>query len=335
MTMEDFDEMIFDDDEFLDEVQEPQNEPTSEQEKELGEQSVQVNEEDDLTTEVLRLKGISNPEKIKFEDESGAIVERAWNTLSKEEQLNILAGNEQEENDLDEEEIELLNSIRKSGLSINDYIASLQPKQEPVKIYNIDSLSDDEVYALDLLEKVGADNITDEELSEAVENAKKNETLFRKTVEGLRNEYIRLEKDQEMRQANEEAAKQQEAYNKFATSIMGEIRGLNSFAGQDLELSDEDVEELSTFMLDIDDSGMSAFGKAMQDPALFTKAAFWLLNEDKIIEELTKQMQDTYTRGYENAKKDLQGKSKLVFNKTKPQSTKSVNDQFFVDDDEW
>lgn len=335
MTMEDFDEMIFDDDEFLDEVQEPQNEPTSEQEEELGEQSMQVNEEDDLTSEVLRLKGISDPEKIKFEDESGAIVERAWNTLSKEEQLNILAGNEQEENDLDEEEIELLNSIRKSGLSINDYIASLQPKQEPVKIYNIDSLSDDEVYALDLLEKVGADNITDEELSEAVENAKKNETLFRKTVEGLRNEYIRLEKDQEMRQANEEAAKQQEAYNKFATSIMGEIRGLNSFAGQDLELSDEDVEELSTFMLDIDDSGMSAFGKAMQDPALFTKAAFWLLNEDKIIEELTKQMQDTYTRGYENAKKDLQGKSKLVFNKTKPQSTKSVNDQFFVDDDEW
>lgn len=331
MTMEEnFDELIFDDDEFLDE--EPQNEPTNE---EPVEQPVQVNEEDDLTSEVLRLKGISNPEKIKFEDESGAIIERAWNTLSKEEQLNILIGNDSEENALDEEEIELLNSIRKSGLNINDYIASLQPKQEPVKIYNIDSLSDDEVYALDLLEKVGADNITDEELSEAVENAKKNETLFKKTVEGLRNEYIRLEKDQEMRQANEEAAKQQEAYNKFATSIMGEIRGLNSFVGQDLELSDEDVDELSAFMLDIDDNGMSAFGKAMQDPALFTKAAFWLLNEDKIIEELTKQMQDTYTRGYENAKKDLQGKSKLVFNKTKPESTKPANDQFFVDDDEW
>ena len=335
MTMEDFDEMIFDDDEFLDDVQEPQNQSISEEHEEHIEHSEQINEEDDLTSEVLRLKGISNPEKIKFEDESGAIIERSWNTLSKEEQLNILMGNESEESDLNEDEIELLNSIRKSGLSVNDYMSSLQPKQEVVKTYNIDSLSDDEVYALDLLEKVGADNITDEELSEAVANAKKNEALFKKTVEGLRNEYIRLEKDQEMRQANEEAAKQQEAYNKFATSIMGEIRGLNSFAGQDLELSTEDVEELSAFMLDIDDNGMSAFGKAMQDPALFTKAAFWLLNEDKIIEELTKQMQDTYTRGYENAKKDLQGKSKLVFNKTKSQSTTKPTTDFFVDDDEW
>lgn len=335
MTMEDFDEMIFDDDEFLDGVQEPQNQSISEEHEEHIEHSEQISEEDDLTSEVLRLKGISNPEKIKFEDESGAIIERSWNTLSKEEQLNILMGNESEESDLDEDEIELLNSIRKSGLSINDYMSSLQPKQEVVKTYNIDSLSDDEVYALDLLEKVGADNITDEELSEAVANAKKNEALFKKTIEGLRNEYIRLEKDQEMRQANEEAAKQQEAYNKFATSIMGEIRGLNSFAGQDLELSTEDVEELSAFMLDIDDNGMSAFGKAMQDPALFTKAAFWLLNEDKIVEELTKQMQDTYTRGYENAKKDLQGKSKLVFNKTKSQSTTKPTTDFFVDDDEW
>jgi hypothetical protein len=41
-------------------------------------------------------------------------------------------------------------------------------------------------------------------------------------------------------------------------------------------------------MLDIDENGMSPFGKAMQDPSLFTRAAFWLLNEDKIIEELTK-----------------------------------------------
>lgn len=331
MTMENFDELIFDDEEFLDE--EPMTEPTNQEEEEPA---TQVNEEDDLTTEVLRLKGITDPEKIKFEDESGAIVERAWNTLSKEEQLNILSESEPEETSLTDEEIELLNSIRESGLSIENYLHSLQPVTEPVKTYNIDSLSDDEVYALDILEKVGGDNITDEELNEAVESAKKNEKLFQKTVEGLRQQYKQLETDQEIRRANEESAKQQEAYNKFASSIMTEIRGLNSFAGQDLELSTEDVEELSAFMLEIDDTGMSAFGKAMQDPSLFTKAAFWLLNEDKIIEELTKQMQDTYTRGYENAKKDLQGKSKLVFNKpTNTQSTTTKNNDFFVDDDEW
>lgn len=70
-------------------------------------------------------------------------------------------------------------------------------------------------------------------------------------------------------------------------------------------------------MLEIDDQGLSAFGRAMNDPALFTKAAFWILNEDKIVEELNKQIQDNYRRGYEQAKLDLQGKpkAKLVFNK--------------------
>lgn len=325
MTMEDFDEVIFDDDEFLDEKFDA---PTQNEEPVYQEE-----EGDDLTSEILRLKGISDPDKIKFEDESGAIIERSWNTLSKEEQLNILAGNEPtDDNQLSDDEIDLLNAIRSSGMNVNDYIQSLQPKETPKPRYKIDELSDDDLYVLDILEKVGGDNITDEELSEALESAKKNEKLFQKTVEGLRSQYTQLEKDQEMREANERAIQQQEAYNKFASSIMNEIRGLNSFAGQDLELSNEDVEELSAFMLDIDDNGMSPFGKAMQDPSLFTRAAFWLLNEDKIIEELTKQMQETYTRGYENAKRDMQGKSKLVFNKP---VAKPKTDDWYADDDEW
>ncbi len=333
MTMENFDELVFDDEEFdIEEGSLPfeahQDEPQEEESQ----------TEDDLTSEVLRLKGISDPEKIKFEDESGAVIERAWDTLSRQEQINILVGNESEEPTLTNEEIELLNAIRSSGLGVNDYMNSLQTqREEPKPRYKIDELSDDDLYVLDILEKVGGDNITDEELTDALQSAKSNEKLFKKTVEGLRNQYTQLEKDQEIREANERAAQQQAAYDNFASSIMNEIRGLNSFAGQDLELSNEDVEELSAFMLDIDNNGMSAFGKAMQDPALFTRAAFWLLNEDKIIEELTKQMQDTYTRGYENAKKDMQGKSKLVFNKSTKETVKSPyrQEDFFVDDDEW
>ena len=327
MNMEDFDEVIFDDEEFLeDEFENPiQQQETTEQEQPT---------EDDLTSEILRLKGISDPDKIKFEDESGAIIERSWNTLSKEEQINILAGNEsQDDNQLSDDEIDLLNTIRNSGMDVNSYLKSIQPKPQTTKQYKIDDLSDDDLYVLDILEKVGGDNISDEELTEALESAKKNEKLFQKTIEGLRAQYIQLEKDQEMREANELAAKQQEQYNAFASSIMNEIRGLNTFAGQDLELSNEDVEELSAFMLQLDDNGMSPFGRAMQDPALFTRAAFWLLNEDKIIEELTKQMQDTYTRGYENAKKDMQGKSKLVFKKPTQQEPKQ--DFWGVEDDEW
>ena len=337
MIMEEFEEPIFDDDDEFGEYTEPQNNGDNNDPDE-GKQEPPINEpEDDLTSEVLRLKGIADPEKIKFEDETGAIIERSWDTLSRAEQLNILAGQENEEPDLADDEIELLNAIRNSGMSVNDYLESLQtPQEAPVQSYKIDQLSDEDVYALDLLEKVGADNITDEELEQAINNAKQNEALFKKTVEGLRKEYIRLQQDEEAQQANELAAQQEAAYRQFATSISNEIRGLNSFAGQELELSDEDSEELAAFMLELDESGTSAFGRALQDPNLFTKAAFWLLNEEQIIEELSKQMQDNYKRGYEQAKVDLQGgnKPKLVFN-TKPQPKHQHEDDFFVDDEEW
>ena len=337
MNMAEFEEPIFDDYDEFDEYTEPQNGGDN-QEPGNGGSEPSVNEpEDDLTSEVLRLKGITDPSKIKFEDETGAIIERSWDNLTRAEQLNILASQEEQELDLADDEIELLNAIRNSGMSVNDYLNAMQtPQEAPVQSYKIDQLSDEDVYALDLLEKVGADNITDEELEQAINNAKQNEALFKKTVEGLRKEYIRLQQDEEAQLANEQAAKQEAAYRQFATSITNEIRGLNSFAGQELELSDEDSEELAAFMLELDESGTSAFGRALQDPNLFTKAAFWLLNEEQIIEELSKQMQDNYKRGYEQAKADLQGnnKPKLVFN-TKPQPKSQQDDHFFVDDDEW
>ena len=337
MIMAEFEEPIFDDYDEFDDYVEPQDGGNN-QEPTDGDSSFSNNEpEDDLTSEVLRLKGIADPNKIKFEDETGAIIERSWNNLTRAEQLNILASQEEQEPDLADDEIELLNAIRNSGMSVNDYLNAIQtPQEAPAQSYKIDQLSDEDVYALDLLEKVGADNITDEELEQAINNAKQNEALFKKTVEGLRKEYIRLQQDEEAQLANEQAAKQEAAYRQFATSITNEIRGLNSFAGQELELSDEDSEELAAFMLELDESGTSAFGRALQDPNLFTKAAFWLLNEEQIIEELSKQMQDNYKRGYEQAKADLQGNNKpsVVF-KPKKSEKKSQSDEFLFEDEEW
>lgn len=334
MIMENFDDAVFEDDEFIDGEQDPQGtqktnpEPPQEPSEEQGE---------DLTSEVLRLKGISDPSKIKFEDESGTIIERSWDSLSKEEQLNILVNDEEEDNQLDDDEIELINQIRSSGMKVQDYLNSIQEQVQPAdKQYKIDSLSDEDVYALDLIEKVGSENITDEEIIKAVEVAKQNEDLFKKTVDGLRKEYKRLQENEEEQLAKEQEAKYQAEYQKFANSIQNEIRGLNSFAGRELELSNDDIEDLSDFILNIDESGMSAFGKAMNDPALFTKAAFWILNEDKIVEELTKQIQDSYKKGYEMAKQDLtrSNPSKLVF--TKPSSKEQkVDTSNFVEDDEW
>lgn len=325
--MENFDEVIFDDEEL--DLEDTHQEPPTNQSPDQND-----TDEGDLTLDILRLRGISDPNKIKFEDESGAIVERSWDSLSKEEQINILTEQTQEQNDLDNSEIALINTIRESGMTPEDYIKSLQPQPEQIKRYDIDDLSDDEVYALDLLHKVGSD-ISDDEINQALEAAKKNEDLYKKTIEGLRKEYIRLQEQEEAQMANERAAQEQEAYNRFSNNIMRAIGEMDSFAGQSLQLSNNDVEDLSSFILDIDDQGLSSFGKALNDPKLLTKAAFWILNEDKIVEELSKQIQENYRRGYEQAKIDLQGgsKSKLVF--TKPASQKKTTNDVFIDDEDW
>ncbi len=341
MNMEsNFDDTMFEVDEF-DETPTPEKqEPDPKPEKESNQETTPPSEgdqEDDLTTEVLKLRGISNPDKIKFEDESGAITERSWDSLTKEEQINILADQREHQetnNDLAEDEIELINTIRNSGMSVQDYIQTITPQiNQPQDTNQFDAMSDEDLYAFDILNKVGNDNITDEELDAALEAAKANETLFKKTVDGLRQQYNRLQEEQKQNIANQQQAAAQQRYQAFANVINNQIDNFNSFAGQPIQLSNQDKDNLSEFMLALDEDGSSALGKALQDPKLLTKAAFWLLNEQELIAELQKQQQDAYTRGYNAGKGDILNKSKFVFKPTK--QTTSKKDESIWDSDDW
>ena len=341
MNMEsNFDDTMFEVDEFDEtptpEKQEPDPKPEKEGNQETNPPSKE-DQEDDLTTEVLKLRGISNPDKIKFEDESGAITERSWDSLTKEEQINILADQREDQgtnNDLAEDEIELINSIRNSGMSVQDYIQTITPQiNQPQDTNQFDAMSDEDLYAFDILNKVGNDNITDEELDAALEAAKANETLFKKTVEGLRQQYNRLQEEQKQNIANQQQAVAQQRYQAFANVVNNQIDNFNSFAGQPIQLSNQDKDNLSEFMLALDEDGSSALGKALQDPRLLTKAAFWLLNEQELIAELQKQQQDAYTRGYNAGKGDILNKSKFVFKPTK--QTTSKKDESIWDSDDW
>lgn len=335
-----FDDTMFEVDEF-DETPTPEKqEPDPKLEKEGNQETNPPSEgdqEDDLTTEVLKLRGISNPDKIKFEDESGAITERSWDSLTKEEQINILADQREDQgtnNDLAEDEIELINAIRNSGMSVQDYIQTITPQiNQPQDTNQFDAMSDEDLYAFDILNKVGNDNITDEELDDALEAAKANETLFKKTVEGLRQQYNRLQEEQKQNIANQQQAVAQQRYQAFANVVNNQIDNFNSFAGQPIQLSNQDKDNLSEFMLALDEDGSSALGKALQDPRLLTKAAFWLLNEQELIAELQKQQQDAYTRGYNAGKGDILNKSKFVFKPTKQATSKK--DESIWDSDDW
>ena len=325
-----FDDTMFDDDEFSESSTTQQEDTTSQ------ETPPEENNEDDLTSEVLKLRGIDDPDKILFQDDSGAVVTRSWDSLSREEQINILGNakepQDQPNNELENDEINLINAIRNSGMDVNSYLQTLTPQvNQPQQTNVIDTMSDEDLYAFDILNKVGSDNITDEELDQALESAKANEALFKKTVDGLRASYNRQYEEEQANIANQQQAAQQQKYQAFANAINNQIDVFDNFAGQEIQLSNEDKDNLSEFMTSLDENGISPLGYALQNPAILTKAAFWLLNEDSISAELQKQVQDAYTRGFNAGKGDMLNKSKLVF---KPKTTSKKSDPTW-DSDDW
>ena len=289
----------------LDDIQDVEIDQQESQEPELQEpqEPQEPNDEFDLTRELLTLQGISDINKIKFEDESGAVVEKSWDSLSNNEKLMILSHQEDPDTSLDDAEIELINQIRESGMTPGQYIQSLQVSEPPTPTYEVDSMNDDELFCLDLLDKVGADNITDEELQQALENAKSNENLYNKQVASLRVYYKGLE---EKRQQELEAEKQAEAelqFNAFANNIVESIRNFNSYEDIPVELSGEDMEDLANYILTRDASGYSEFGRLLNNPIQFAKAAFWTSRGPEILNEMKKQIQEAYLRGYNETHK--------------------------------
>lgn len=321
--MSNFDDDMFNEDEYADDTRDSAQQQEEENQKDAPK---------DLTTELLKIRGIEDSSKIKFEDETGATIERAWDDLSDNEKLNILAGESSlevdEDQQLDEDEIQLINAIRNSGMNVQQYMNNIAPVQAP-QAYNQENLSDDELYALNILQTVGSDNITDEELEQAIARAKEDENLYKRTVTGLRQQYQQLQKDEQSRLEQEQYAKQQEQYNAFANVVDNNIQNFSNFAGQEIELDNDEKQQLRDYMLNIDEkTGLSSLGKDLQNPETLVRAAFWILNEDKIMNELAKQAQDAYKRGY-NAGKVT---SKATFVK-KPQSSKKVAEPNF--DDDW
>ncbi len=306
--LDDIQDPIIDSPEVEDSAEEPEIQETGEQHDDF-----------DLTKELLTRQGISDMNKIKFEDESGAVVEKSWDSLSNNEKVMILSHQEDPDTSLDDAEIELINQIRESGMTPDQYIQSLQATEPQAPTYEVDNMSDDELFCLDLLDKVGADNITDEELQQALENAKQNETLYSKQVASLRGYYKDLE---EKRQQQLEQEKQEEAehqFNVFANNIVESIRNFNSFEDTPVELSNEEMEDLANYILTRDASGYSEFGRLLNDPVQFTKAAFWMLKGPEILNEMQKQIKEAYLRGYNETHKTTSKTTSKVI--TKPQET--------------
>ena len=299
-----------DDDDIFEGSQEenPVDEPSGYQQQESND------DDDSFMSDFLRSKGIDDPSRIKFEDENNNIIERNWNDLTREEQINILntplQPQYEDNNDLSDEEVTLLTQIRQSGLTPSQYLQQIQGEQvvqEPT--YKIDDLSDDEVYILDLESRVG--ELSDDDAAQALSVAKQNEDLFNKQVEGIRKEY----KDREDYNTQQEQAQleqqQQEAYYQYQDAVINAINNFNSIGNLDLNFEDSDKEELAEFMLSPDEAGNNYLYRALQDPETLVKAAWFILNGDEAFDSITDYFtnqiklvsENQYRKGYEEGKK--------------------------------
>lgn len=331
-----------DDDDILEGSQEenPINEPSGYQQQESND------DDDSFMSDLLRSKGIDDPSRIKFEDENNNIVERNWNDLTREEQINIintpLQPQYEDNNDLSDEEVTLLTQIRQSGLTPSQYLQQIQGDQivqEPT--YKIDDLSDDEVYILDLESRVG--ELSDDDAAQALSVAKQNEDLFNKQVEGIRKEY----KDREDYNTQQEQAQleqqQQEAYYQYQDAVVNAINNFNSIGNLDLNFEDSDKEELAEFMLSPDEAGNNYLYRALQDPETLVKAAWFILNGDEAFDSITDYFtnqiklvsENQYRKGYEEGRKGTSpSRPTVVIQNNKPNQRRQFNTIDDLDDED-
>ena len=293
------------------------------------EPQTQVNEpdtsDDSLISALLEANGIKDSSKIKFEEEDGTIVERPWKELSKEEQLSILSP-QSVDSDYNEDEINLIKKIRETKQSPSEYLETLKKEaitaiqQSPS--YEIDGITDDELFVLDTIDKYGEENVSDEQLEELIKNAKSDPDLYAKTIENLRNTYKHKEDEYNYQKQQELEAQQEQEFKNFSTSVLDEIQSLDSIGGQNIELSVDDMNDVANFILNRDEDGNSEFGKIINDPKQFVQLAFWALKGNDIMNEISSQMKMAYEKGVEAGKK---GQSQLTFNKNPKDNSSARN----------
>lgn len=302
----------------IDEIDEQDEELTSPEEEESSQEpESQPYQQTDIIDELLKDRGIEDRSKIKFESEDGEIEERSWDDLSSDEKRHILNQNPDTDpsTELDDDEIQMINQIRTLGLSPAEYIESLQKQgaslyaqqlQSPEQSnYETDDLTDDELFILDL--QYRSPEMSEEEAFQVLDQAKQNDTLFNKQIEGLRKYYKELETDMQNQQQLELQEQRQQQFQQYSDSILDSIADMDSIGSLDLELDNDDKDELANFILGSDQAGINWFSKALEDTDTVVRMAWFALKgedafneiQDYIAQQIQTASQNAYQKGYE------------------------------------
>lgn len=251
----------------------------------------------DYIDTVLQAKGIDR-NGIEITDEDGTTSTVSWDDLSDEDKAAILSGEAPvEENDQEpviaDNELDMLNYFRQNHIgslqefadaiahkAVEDYIAS-QPAQNTT---DIDSYSDDEIIALDYINRFG-ENMSDEEIDEEIERLKTNEEAYKKRVQLLRDSFKAEEEAQRKLYEDTEKQKSEENQQAFVTAYNSAAHDLNTIQG--IDLNDEDKAEILDYVLTKDQFNRTQFSKDLDDPEKVLRMA-WFMKHGEYAAEATR-----------------------------------------------
>ena len=335
---------VFEEENNSNDSNEQSDEQHNDDSNESNNQESSNEEEVDFVSSLLKTRGIEDKSKIKFENDEGYVEEVDWDNLSTRDKLNILQSSEATpETGLDESEIQLINTIRNSGMKPAEYLQFIGNGEVQRYIQNnyqpqfeIDQYSDDELFLMDFMSRMG--EVTEDEAAEALQRAKTNENLYQKQIDSIRNEYKQAEKENLMQEQLEQEQHAQEEYEQFSNQIVDEINNLTEIQGFDLNMDSDDMQTLYDFITGQDAAGNNYLAKALSDPQTLVKTAWLALNGDQMINDISSYFQkeiasvrrESYNKGVTDTQKKMNKSNNVVF-KDKPgsrQETYSDLDDF-------
>jgi hypothetical protein len=113
-------------------------------------------------------------------------------------------------------------------------------------------------------------------------------------------------------------------YQQFAQSIANEIHAFKEYAGYNIEMDPEDAQEVYDFLTGHDAAGNNYFAKALADPKLVVQMAYFALNGQRLLDDITNYFQKEITsvgkKSYEKGLADAKNNRSNVIYKNKSKS---------------
>jgi len=250
--------------------------------------------------------------RIQYED--GEFTD--FNSLPPDEQYNVLQSlasearpSIEEDYDLDETEINLLNDIRNSEMSVEDYIGSLINNQVRQSLTVRDSIGidytdmpDDAIY-MKWLREVSPEMSEDQAL-EALENQQRNPELFRHQAEQLRGQYMHAQQEEYNNNLRARAQEQNELIEADRYQIVEAVENIDNIGGA--EINDQMKNEVLHSLLEINEQGDPLIMEEMfSDPEQLFKAAWFMKYGESYLDNVDKYWKRRESESYKRGRADV------------------------------